>query len=230
MNPSKPLTTPPAPPLRRRPPRPPRRGVPRPAYRQRQETRDHRRVGRQRGRAAVPRLGGRRRGRVRPRPHRGRHGPAPVAPGRPGLRHRAGRALLAALNDPEEDLVRQYAAMALGPYASDDPVVAEALIAAEGSEADPSSRPARDPPWKRRAWPERVRTGFQTTRSQSGTSSLTSPAPPVRDGERGAGAWPEAPSARYASYARFAIADSASTTPAGGGVLGAAGSLRGGRF
>ncbi|MCX5101448.1 hypothetical protein OG887_17870 [Streptomyces sp. NBC_00053] len=58
-------------------------------------------------------------------------------PAAPGLRHRAGRALLAALNDPEEDLVRQYAAMALGPYASDDPVVAEALIAAEGSEADP---------------------------------------------------------------------------------------------
>ncbi|MGY3057238.1 hypothetical protein ACVWZD_001483 [Streptomyces sp. TE3672] len=58
-------------------------------------------------------------------------------PADPGLRHRAGRALLAALNDPEEDLVRQYAAMALGPYASDDPAVAEALIAAGGSEEDP---------------------------------------------------------------------------------------------
>ncbi|WP_405713832.1 hypothetical protein [Streptomyces sp. NBC_00046] len=53
------------------------------------------------------------------------------------LRHRAGRALLAALNDPEEDLVRQYAAMALGPYASGDPAVTEALIAAGGSEEDP---------------------------------------------------------------------------------------------
>ncbi|WP_406014448.1 hypothetical protein OG520_23125 [Streptomyces sp. NBC_00984] len=58
-------------------------------------------------------------------------------PADPDLRHRAGRALLAALNDPEEDLVRQYAAMALGPYASDDPAVTEALIAAGGSEEDP---------------------------------------------------------------------------------------------
>lgn len=58
----------------------------------------------------------------------------------PDLRHRAGRALLAALNDPEEDLVRQYAAMALGPYASDDPAVTEALIAAGGSEEDPLVR------------------------------------------------------------------------------------------
>ncbi|MFD7533723.1 hypothetical protein ACFV8E_39990, partial [Streptomyces sp. NPDC059849] len=58
-------------------------------------------------------------------------------PADPGLRHRAGRALLAALNDPEEDLVRQYAAMALGPYASEDPAVAEALIAAGQSEEDP---------------------------------------------------------------------------------------------
>ncbi|MEV5204828.1 hypothetical protein [Streptomyces sp. NPDC053720] len=55
----------------------------------------------------------------------------------PDLRHRAGRALLAALNDPEEDLVRQYAAMALGPYAPDDPAVTEALIAAGGDEEDP---------------------------------------------------------------------------------------------
>ncbi|MFD7498772.1 hypothetical protein ACFV8T_41905 [Streptomyces sp. NPDC059832] len=55
----------------------------------------------------------------------------------PDLRHRAGRALLAALRDPEEDLVRQYAAMALGPYASDDPAVTEALIAAGGSGEDP---------------------------------------------------------------------------------------------
>ncbi|MCX5111251.1 hypothetical protein OOK13_22420 [Streptomyces sp. NBC_00378] len=61
-------------------------------------------------------------------------------PADPDLRHRAGRALLAALNDPEEDLVRQYAAMALGPYASDDPAVAEALIAAGESEEDPLVR------------------------------------------------------------------------------------------
>ncbi|MFF3954773.1 hypothetical protein ACFYY1_16355 [Streptomyces sp. NPDC001890] len=58
-------------------------------------------------------------------------------PADPDLHHRAGRALLAALNDPEEDLVRQYAAMALGPYAQDDPAVAEALIATGESEEDP---------------------------------------------------------------------------------------------
>ncbi|MFE3942837.1 hypothetical protein ACFXPV_13350 [Streptomyces sp. NPDC059118] len=58
-------------------------------------------------------------------------------PADPGLRHRAGRALLAALNDPEEDLVRQYAAMALGPYAAADPAVTEALIAAAGAGEDP---------------------------------------------------------------------------------------------
>ncbi|MFF4078685.1 hypothetical protein ACFYZN_04700, partial [Streptomyces sp. NPDC001777] len=44
----------------------------------------------------------------------------------PATRRTAGRALLTALHDPEEDLVRQYAAMALGPYA-DDPAVHEAL-------------------------------------------------------------------------------------------------------
>ncbi|MER5988463.1 HEAT repeat domain-containing protein [Streptomyces sp. NPDC001787] len=58
-------------------------------------------------------------------------------PADPGLRHRAGRALLAALLDPEEDLVRQYAAMALGPYAAHDPGVTEALAAAARSDEDP---------------------------------------------------------------------------------------------
>ncbi|MFJ6017324.1 HEAT repeat domain-containing protein [Streptomyces sp. NPDC092952] len=51
------------------------------------------------------------------------------------LRLEAGRALLAALDDPEEDLVRQYAAMALGPYA-DDPAVRRALTAAAESDDD----------------------------------------------------------------------------------------------
>lgn len=57
-------------------------------------------------------------------------------PADPGLAHRAGRALLAALNDPEEDLVRQYAVLALGPYAS-DPAVTEALTAAARADEDP---------------------------------------------------------------------------------------------
>ncbi|WP_392671375.1 HEAT repeat domain-containing protein [Streptomyces sp. LN785] len=46
-----------------------------------------------------------------------------------GSRLRAGQALLAVLRGPDEDLVRQYAAMALGPYA-DDPEVHEVLAAA----------------------------------------------------------------------------------------------------
>ncbi|MET8327394.1 HEAT repeat domain-containing protein [Streptomyces sp. NPDC005181] len=41
----------------------------------------------------------------------------------------AGRALLAVVRGPDDDLVRQYAAMALGPYA-DDPEVHEVLAAA----------------------------------------------------------------------------------------------------
>ncbi|MDF6043096.1 HEAT repeat domain-containing protein [Streptomyces sp. JH14] len=45
------------------------------------------------------------------------------------FRLRAGRALLAVLRGPDENLVRQYAAMALGPYA-DDPEVHEVLAAA----------------------------------------------------------------------------------------------------
>ncbi|WP_299537949.1 HEAT repeat domain-containing protein [uncultured Streptomyces sp.] len=47
-------------------------------------------------------------------------------PADPDLRRRAGSALRAALSHPDEDLVRQYAAMALAPYA-DDPGVHEAL-------------------------------------------------------------------------------------------------------
>ncbi|MFF0288550.1 HEAT repeat domain-containing protein [Streptomyces sp. NPDC005262] len=45
------------------------------------------------------------------------------------FRLRAGRALLTVLRGPDENLVRQYAAMALGPYA-DDPEVHEVLAAA----------------------------------------------------------------------------------------------------
>ncbi|MFD5062088.1 HEAT repeat domain-containing protein [Streptomyces sp. NBC_01799] len=41
----------------------------------------------------------------------------------------AGRALVAVVRGPDDDLVRQYAAMALGPYA-DDPEVHEVLAAA----------------------------------------------------------------------------------------------------
>ncbi|MEU1365893.1 HEAT repeat domain-containing protein [Streptomyces sp. NPDC005803] len=44
-------------------------------------------------------------------------------------RQRAARALLAVMRGPDEDLVRQYAAMALGPYA-DDPEVHDAMAAA----------------------------------------------------------------------------------------------------
>jgi HEAT repeat protein len=56
-------------------------------------------------------------------------------PSDPAGRRAAERALLAALHDPEEDLVRQYAAMALGPYA-DDPAVHEALTTAAGTDDD----------------------------------------------------------------------------------------------
>lgn len=44
-------------------------------------------------------------------------------------RQRATRALLAVMRGPDDDLVRQYAAMALGPYA-DDPEVHDAMAAA----------------------------------------------------------------------------------------------------
>ncbi|MFF4078684.1 HEAT repeat domain-containing protein [Streptomyces sp. NPDC001777] len=43
------------------------------------------------------------------------------------------------MHDPEEDLVRQYAAMALGPYA-DDPAVHEALTTAADTDEDPLVR------------------------------------------------------------------------------------------
>ncbi|MFB6814832.1 HEAT repeat domain-containing protein [Streptomyces sp. NPDC056347] len=56
-------------------------------------------------------------------------------PADPATRHDAGRALLAALDDPEEDLVRQYAAMALGPY-TDDPEVRRALTTAADTDDD----------------------------------------------------------------------------------------------
>ncbi|MFI2318821.1 hypothetical protein AMK17_34370 [Streptomyces sp. CB00072] len=57
-------------------------------------------------------------------------------PADPALRQEAGRALLSALRDPEEDLVRQYAAMSLAPY-TDDPVVAAALDATARADEDP---------------------------------------------------------------------------------------------
>lgn len=44
-------------------------------------------------------------------------------------RQRAGRALLTVMRGPDDELVRQYAAMALGPYA-DDPEVHDAMAAA----------------------------------------------------------------------------------------------------
>ncbi|MFE7050909.1 hypothetical protein ACFVAM_21370 [Streptomyces californicus] len=60
-------------------------------------------------------------------------------PADPGLRHEAGRALLTALRDPEEDLVRQYAAMSLAPY-TDDPVVATVLDTTARGDEDPLVR------------------------------------------------------------------------------------------
>ncbi|MFF3174417.1 HEAT repeat domain-containing protein [Streptomyces sp. NPDC057900] len=50
-------------------------------------------------------------------------------------RQRAARALLAVMRGPDEDLVRQYAAMALGPYA-DDPAVHDAMAAAVLTDED----------------------------------------------------------------------------------------------
>ncbi|WP_405686881.1 HEAT repeat domain-containing protein [Streptomyces sp. NBC_00057] len=60
-------------------------------------------------------------------------------PSDPATARTAARALLAALNDPEEDLVRQYAAEALGPYA-DEPAVHEALAASLEPDEDPLVR------------------------------------------------------------------------------------------
>ncbi|SCD36526.1 hypothetical protein [Streptomyces sp. DvalAA-19] len=60
-------------------------------------------------------------------------------PADPDLRRRAGRALLTALREPEEDLVRQYAAMSLAPYTS-DPLVAMALDSTARADQDPLVR------------------------------------------------------------------------------------------
>ncbi|MFD3742594.1 hypothetical protein, partial [Streptomyces sp. NPDC058629] len=60
-------------------------------------------------------------------------------PDDPDLRRRAGRALLTALREPEEDLVRQYAAMSLAPYTS-DPLVAMALDSTARADQDPLVR------------------------------------------------------------------------------------------
>ncbi|MFE9458920.1 hypothetical protein [Streptomyces californicus] len=60
-------------------------------------------------------------------------------PADPGLRHEAGRALLTALRDPAEDLVRQYAAMSLAPYTG-DPVVATVLDTTARADEDPLVR------------------------------------------------------------------------------------------
>jgi hypothetical protein len=55
-------------------------------------------------------------------------------PERPADRVRVGQVIAAALRD-EDDLVRQYAAMSLGPYAT-DPVVLEALATALAPEEE----------------------------------------------------------------------------------------------
>ncbi|WP_097870919.1 hypothetical protein [Streptomyces sp. rh34] len=60
-------------------------------------------------------------------------------PADPTLRHEAGRALLRALRDPQEDLVRQYAAMSLAPYTG-DPVVATVLDTTARADEDPLVR------------------------------------------------------------------------------------------
>lgn len=60
-------------------------------------------------------------------------------PDDPDLRRRAGRALLTALRDPAEDLVRQYAAMSLAPYTA-DPVVATVLDTTARADEDPLVR------------------------------------------------------------------------------------------
>ncbi|MFF1924091.1 HEAT repeat domain-containing protein [Streptomyces sp. NPDC058221] len=54
-------------------------------------------------------------------------------------RERAARALLAVMRGPDDDLVRQYAAMALGPYA-DDPEIHDAMAAAVLGDEDPLVR------------------------------------------------------------------------------------------
>lgn len=54
-------------------------------------------------------------------------------------RKRAARALLAVMRGPDDDLCRQYAAMALGPYA-DAPEVHEAMAAAVLGDEDPLVR------------------------------------------------------------------------------------------
>lgn len=54
-------------------------------------------------------------------------------------RRLAARALLAVMRGPDDDLVRQYAAMALGPYA-DDPEVHDAMAAAVLGDEDPLVR------------------------------------------------------------------------------------------
>lgn len=56
-------------------------------------------------------------------------------PTRDTHRRRAARALLAVMRGPDEVLVRQYAAMALGPYA-DDPEIHDAMAAAVLSDED----------------------------------------------------------------------------------------------
>ncbi|WP_103531598.1 hypothetical protein [Streptomyces sp. SM11] len=60
-------------------------------------------------------------------------------PADPALRHEAGRALLRALRDPEEDLVPQYAAMSLAPY-TDDPAVTTVLNITARADEDPLVR------------------------------------------------------------------------------------------
>ncbi|MFF8916760.1 hypothetical protein ACF08M_26405 [Streptomyces sp. NPDC015032] len=60
-------------------------------------------------------------------------------PSDPFAARAAAQALLTALNDPEEDLVRQYAAAALGPYA-DEPPVHQALTAVVLEDEDPLVR------------------------------------------------------------------------------------------
>ncbi|MER7081221.1 HEAT repeat domain-containing protein [Saccharopolyspora kobensis] len=54
-------------------------------------------------------------------------------------RREAGEAVVAALSDHDEDLVRQHAAMALGPYA-DHPVVHRVMAAAMRSDDDVNVR------------------------------------------------------------------------------------------
>ncbi|WP_406495192.1 HEAT repeat domain-containing protein [Streptomyces sp. NBC_00846] len=60
-------------------------------------------------------------------------------PSDPATARTAAQALLAALRDPEDDLVRQYAAAALGPYA-DEPAVDQALATALRPDEEPLVR------------------------------------------------------------------------------------------